>query len=112
MSNSRFARLMEPGHIGKIKTRNHIIKTANGTSFVEVTGFISDRMIGYYENLAKGGVGLLTVESCGVEYPLGVQHPPVQLHLDDDIYIPSYRALVDAVHKQGCPVFIQFQHAG
>jgi 2,4-dienoyl-CoA reductase (NADPH2) len=112
MPATNFARLLEPGYIGKLKTRNRIIKTANGTSFVEPTGFISDRMIAYYENLAKGGVGLLTVESCGVEYPLGVQHPPVQLHLDDDIYIPSYKALVDAVHKQGCPVFIQFQHAG
>jgi len=112
MSGSSFTRLLEPGYIGKVKTRNRIIKTANGTSFVEPTGFISDRMIAYYENLAKGGVGLLIVESCGVEYPLGVQHPPVQLHLDDDIYIPSYRALTEAVHRQGCPVFIQFQHAG
>ena len=110
--NSRFARILEPGNIGKLKTRNRIIKTASGTSFVEPTGFISDRMIAYYENLARGGVGLLIVESCGVEYPLGVQHPPVQLHLDDDSYIPSYRLLTEAVHKQGCPVFIQFQHAG
>ena len=47
-----------------------------------------------------------------MEYPLGVQHPPVQLRLDEDKYIPSYKALTDAVHKQGCPVFIQFQHAG
>ncbi len=31
-------------------------------------------MIAYYERLAKGGVGFLIVESCGVEYPLGIQH--------------------------------------
>lgn len=112
MSDNSFARLLEPGFIGKLKTRNRIIKTASGTSFVEPTGFIGDRMIAYYESLARGGVGMLTVESCGVEYPLGVQHPPVQLHLDDDVYIPSYRALTDAMHKQGCPVSLQFQHAG
>jgi 2,4-dienoyl-CoA reductase (NADPH2) len=69
-------------------------------------------MIAYYENLARGGVGLPMVESCGVEYPLGVQHPPVQLHLDEDKYIPGYRDLTDAIHNQGRPVFIQFQHAG
>jgi 2,4-dienoyl-CoA reductase (NADPH2) len=62
--------------------------------------------------MAKGGVGLLITESCGVEYPLGVQHPPVQFHLDDDKYIPSYTELVKVIHKHGCPVFIQFQHAG
>lgn len=112
MSNPDFQRLLEPGYIGGLKTRNRIIKTASGTSFVEPTGYMSQRAIDYYENLARGGVGLLIVESCGVEYPLGVQHPPVQLHLDDDKYIPGYRELTDAVHKQGCPVFIQFQHAG
>ena len=52
------------------------------------------------------------LESCGVEYPLGVQHPPVQFHLDDDKYIPSYAELAKAVHAQGCPIMIQFQHAG
>jgi 2,4-dienoyl-CoA reductase (NADPH2) len=62
--------------------------------------------------MAKGGVGLLIVESCGVEYPLGVHHPPVQFHLDDDKYIPSYSELTKAVHKQGCPIFIQLFHAG
>ncbi len=62
--------------------------------------------------MAKGGVGLLITESCGVEYPLGVQHPPVQFHLDDDKYIPSYAELVKVIHKHGCPAFIQFQHAG
>lgn len=112
MSNGSFSRIMEPAYIGKLKLRNRIIKTANGTSFVEPTGFINERMIAYYEHLASGGVGLLTIESCGVEYPLGVQHPPVQLRLDEDKYIPSYRTLTDAVHKHGCPVFIQFQHAG
>ena len=112
MTLNRFEKLLEPASIGKLKLRNRMIKTASGTSFIEPTGFVSDRMIAYYENLAKGGVGLLTVESCGVEYPLGVQHPPVQLRLDEDKYIPSYRELTDAVHKQGCPIFIQFQHAG
>jgi 2,4-dienoyl-CoA reductase (NADPH2) len=110
--NNRFQKLLEPGYIGKVRTRNRIIKTANGTSFIEPTGYVGDRALAYYENMAKGGVGLLITESCGVEYPLGVQHPPVQFHLDDDKYIPSYAELTKVIHKQGCPAFIQFQHAG
>jgi 2,4-dienoyl-CoA reductase (NADPH2) len=111
MSN-RFQKLLEPGYIGKVRTRNRIIKTANGTSFIEPTGYVGDRALGYYETMAAGGVGLLITESCGVEYPMGVQHPPVQFHLDDDKYIPSYAELVKVIHQQGCPAFIQFQHAG
>ncbi|OGO00802.1 MAG: hypothetical protein A2Y58_02510 [Chloroflexi bacterium RBG_13_51_52] len=112
MSNQRFQKLLESGQIGRVRTRNRMIKTANGTSFIEPTGYVGDRALAYYEAMAKGGVGLLITESCGVEYPLGVQHPPVQFHLDDDKYIPSYSELVKVIHKHGCPTFIQFQHAG
>ena len=106
MNNSRFPKLMEPGQIGRIKTRNRFIKTANGTSFIDPSGFVGDRAIAYYEALAKGGVGLLIVESCGVEFPLACQHVEAQFRLSDDKYIPSYADLVKAVHNQGCPIMI------
>ncbi len=49
------------------------------------------------QRLGKSGTGLIGVESCGGEYPLGLQHmhyfedgsyKGVQLRLDDDKYIP------------------------
>jgi len=104
--STKFTKLLEPGKIGRITTRNRMIKTANGTSFIQPDGYVGDRALAYYEAMAQGGVGLIISESCGVEYPLGVQHPPVQFHLDDDKYIPSYAELVKVVHKHGCPLFI------
>jgi 2,4-dienoyl-CoA reductase (NADPH2) len=118
---NRFQKLFEPGMIGPVKVKNRIIKTANGTSFMDADQTCGDRMIAYYERLAKGGVGFLVVESCGVEYPLGIQHihyhedgtyEGVQLHFDDDRLIPGFQKLTDACHKHGCKVSIQFQHAG
>ncbi len=58
MSSQKFEKLLEPGFIGKVRTRNRIIKTANGTSFIEPTGYVGDRALAYYEAMAKGGVGL------------------------------------------------------
>ena len=119
--SQRFEKLFEPGQIGPVKTKNRILKTANGTSYMDDDQTCGDRMITYYERLAKGGVGFLVVESCGVEYPLGIQHAHyyedgtyrgVQLHFDDDRLIEGFKMLTDAVHKHGCPVSIQFQHAG
>jgi 2,4-dienoyl-CoA reductase (NADPH2) len=110
--SGKFVKLLEPGQIGKIKTRNRLIKTANGTSLIEPSGYVGDRAIAYYEALARGGIGLLIVESCGVEFPLGCQHVEAQFRLSDDKYIPSYAELVKAAHVQGCPIMIQFQHAG
>jgi 2,4-dienoyl-CoA reductase (NADPH2) len=118
---SRFQKLFEPGMIGPVKVKNRIIKTANGTSFMDEDQTCGDRMVAYYERLAKGGVGFLVVESCGVEYPLGIQHihyyedgtfQGVQLHMDDDRLIPGFQKLTEAVHKHDCKVSIQFQHAG
>ncbi|MFK5953174.1 MAG: FAD-dependent oxidoreductase, partial [Desulfobacterium sp.] len=119
--SSRFSKLLEPGMIGPVKVKNRFIKTANGTSFMDDDQTCGDRMIAYYERLAKGGVGFLVVESCGTEYPLGIQHihyhedgtyDGVQLHFDDDRLIPGFKKLTDTVHKYGCKVSIQFQHAG
>ena len=116
-----FEKLLEPGMIGPVKTRNRMLKTANGTSFMEADQTVGPRMIAWYERLAKGGVGFLVVESSGVEYPLGIHHvhylpdgsyDAVQLHFEDDRLIPGFQRLTEAVHKQGCPVSIQLLHSG
>lgn len=116
-----FPKLFEPGMIGPVKVKNRIIKTANGTSYMDEDQTCGERMIAYYERLARGGVGFLVVESCGVEYPLGIQHihyfddgnyQGVQLHFDDDSLIPGFKRLTDACHKHDCKVSLQFQHAG
>ena len=78
-------------------------------------------MIAYYERLAKGGVGFLVVESCGVEYPLGIQHVhySARRQLRGRAAALRRRPLhprLPAAHRRGaqagCPVSIQFQHAG
>ncbi|HSW56841.1 MAG TPA: hypothetical protein VLH15_00400, partial [Dehalococcoidales bacterium] len=113
MAEHRFAKLLEPGYIGQVKTKNRLVKTAQGSSVIQPdTGFVGERALNYYENLIKGGVGLLIVESCGVEYPLGTHHPPVQFRLHDDVLIPSFSKLTAMAHKYDCPIFIQLIHSG
>ena len=45
MNNTKFEKLLEPGYIGKVRTRNRMIKTANGTSFIETSGYVGDRAL-------------------------------------------------------------------
>lgn len=112
MSAKKYQKLLEPFQIGRVKIRNRIMKTGAGTSFIEENGQVGERMIGFYEALAKGGVGLVTVESTGVDFPTGIHHPSVQLHFENDSYLPGFQKLTDAVHKQDCPVFLQLFHSG
>lgn len=112
MSGDKFRKLLEPEYIGKVKLRNRLIKTGAGTSFIGENGQVGDRIIGFYEALAKGGVGLVIVESTGVDFPTGIHHPSVQLHFENDSYIPGFRRLTDAVHAYQCRVFLQLFHSG
>jgi 2,4-dienoyl-CoA reductase (NADPH2) len=110
MSESkRFEKLLEPGYIGPVKTRNRIIKTAAGTHWSNQEHFhMNPKTLGFYEAVARGGVGLIIVESPSIDYPAaGERH-----RLDDDKYIDSYRELTEVIHKHGCPTFLQFYHNG
>jgi len=110
--NPEFHKLLEPYHIGKVKTRNRIIKTASGTSFWNKGDHrVSEKGKAFYEALARGGVGLIMVESPIVEYPFD-EPGDVRLRIDDDKYIQDISELTEVIHKHGCPAFVQLYHRG
>jgi 2,4-dienoyl-CoA reductase (NADPH2) len=108
-----FEKLMEPGYIGGVRTRNRIIKTASGYGLAEPDGTIGERSTALYERMARGGVGLIVFEFTTVEYPRGARRPTsAEARMDDDRYIEGFSKLTDAVHKHGCPIFLQIMHSG
>jgi 2,4-dienoyl-CoA reductase (NADPH2) len=109
--SKKFEKLMEPGYIGRLRTKNRIIKTAAGTGYAE-NGNPSKRMADFYAAFAKGGVGLVILENCGVEWPRGTHFIKTGLRFHDDHCIPYHSRLTEAVHRYDCPIFIQFMHAG
>jgi 2,4-dienoyl-CoA reductase (NADPH2) len=106
-----FEKLMEPGHIGSLRIKNRIIKTAAGTGY-DSEGYPTDRQAAYYSAFAKGGVGLIITESCGVEWPRGTHSILKGFRFHDDSCIPYHSRMVDEIHKYDCPIFIQYVHAG
>lgn len=61
-SSKRFQKLLEPGYIGSVPTRNRLLKTGSTPGFFPWEGGnIQQKMIDYFEALARGGVGLVTV---------------------------------------------------
>jgi len=109
---AKFERLLEPFYIGNIRTRNRLVKsTAESALYNENDFYISEACKAFYESLAKGGIGLLNVESPTIDYPLSMAN----LHgfrIDDDKYIPKLGELVQVIHKHHCPTFLQLHHAG
>ncbi len=112
MSKARFEKLLEPYYIGSVQTRNRIVKTAAGTRYNHIEDLhLSGTARAFYEALARGGVGLLMVESPAIDFPLGLTTVR-RFRLDDDKYIPLFSELTQVIHKHGCPAFLQLYHSG
>lgn len=110
--DKEFEKLLEPYQIGSIKTRNRIIKSGASMCYWHENDLhMSEVVKAFYEALARGGVGLLIVESVTIDYPLGVRWRE-KYRLDHDKYIQGLSELTHIIHKHGCPTFLQMWHDG
>ncbi len=111
-SNRDYKRLLEPGYIGSVRTRNRMIKSGAAMLYWHEDELdIPANMMAFYEALARGGVGLLVVESPTIDFPYGRRWNR-RYRIDDDKYIPGLSRLVEVIHKHGCPTFMQMNHDG
>src|SRR4030042_2935288 len=112
MPNKKFEKLLEPGYIGKVKTRNRMVKTGAGTfMWHEDETRMNKKILAYYESLARGGVGLLIVESPTIDYPAGARWRQ-RYRIDDDKFIKGLSELPKLINNYGCPTFMQMNHDG
>ena len=111
MTNANYSKLFEPGIIGKMSVKNRIVMAPMATNFAGASGEVNDRLVKYYAERARGGVGLVIVENSTIKHPEG-KCVACQLRIDGDKYIPGYQELAEAVHLYGAKIFQQIVHAG
>lgn len=107
----KYKHLFTPGKIGNLVVPNRIIMAPMATNYPSETGGITEFLVDYYEQRAKGGTGLIIAENCCVDYPAG-KGGATQLRLDEDRFIPGISRLVEAVHYWGAKISIQINHSG
>ncbi len=107
----RIEKLLEPIAIKGVRLKNRMVKPGQGMRYADKEGYMSDRLLAFYEATAKGGVGLITLEVCSVDFPLGMSGAG-HLRIDDDRFIPGLGQMAATIHKYQCPVFLQLGHAG
>ena len=108
MSN-QFPALFKPLQIRHKTLRNRIVFGSH-TANMSNLGLPGERHRGYYEERARGGVGMIVVE------PVPVHRTAVLtrgnfLHSTDEI-IPHFRKITDAVHAHGAVICHQLYHVG
>lgn len=106
----KFPTMFSPVQIGSVTVPNRFVVPPMGNNLANTDGSLSDRSLSYYEARAKGGFGLITIESTVVyEQAKGGPRKPC---LFSDSTVESFRRVTEACHAYGAKVSIQLQHAG
>jgi len=104
------SKLFEPSKIGMMELKNRIVMPAIQLNYANNAGFVTNQLENFYEERAKGGVGLIIVGSSYTE-PLGRSFTNM-LGIAEDRFIPGLKRLVDIIHSYGAKAALQIYHAG
>jgi 2,4-dienoyl-CoA reductase-like NADH-dependent reductase (Old Yellow Enzyme family)/thioredoxin reductase len=106
-----FEKLFSPIKIGKLEIKNRIVMTAAEFSLGQIDGTPTERMMDYYEERAKGEVGLIIPGICRVN-DMGAASTFTQLSMSSDRHIEPMREMARRIHSHGAKLCIQLHHPG
>ncbi len=106
-----FKNLFQPIKIGKMTVPNRIVHAPTDISTCTTEGEVTERLIAYNEEIAKGGCGLIII---GASSPDRVTGRPsiTAVSVDQDYFIPGLHRLAESMHKHGAKCAVQIQHPG
>ena len=99
------------GEIAGVKMANRCIVSPMTRTSATVDGIVTDQMADYYARFARGGWGMVMTEGVYIDlkYSQGYTYQP---GIATDEQAESWRKVVDAVHAEGVPIFMQIFHCG
>ncbi|MGJ9403548.1 FAD-dependent oxidoreductase [Arthrobacter sp. KK5.5] len=103
--------LFQPGRIGRMALKNRFVQSPIFTQYAGTSGEVTDRLIEYFRERARGGAALLITENTSVDWEVGrtVGHP---IRIDHDRFRSGLADLVEAVHNEGSKIAVQLHHTG
>jgi 2,4-dienoyl-CoA reductase-like NADH-dependent reductase (Old Yellow Enzyme family) len=103
--------LFSPQKIGNVEIKNRIVRSATFEHRAEKHGYVGPKIIEFYDDLARGGTGLIITGFTGIDP--SATGSPYQLRLDNESYIPGHKKLVKIVHDQpDIKLAVQIVHLG
>ncbi|MEQ8967584.1 MAG: FAD-dependent oxidoreductase [Azospirillaceae bacterium] len=105
-----FAHLLSPFRIGKVDLRNRVVFQPHFTALGTRQGMPSDDHRAYHEERARGGVGLIVMESMAI-HPTGKMSRRF-VNAWDPAVVPPLARVAEAVHAHGARLFGQLTHGG
>ena len=103
--------LLSPMKIGSMTVKNRTVMTAAEFSLGQTNGKPTERLMDYYEERAKGGVGMIIPGICRVN-DMGGASTFTQLAMSHDYHIEPMREFAGRLHRHGAKLCIQLHHPG
>ena len=103
--------LFSPGKIRNVQIKNRIVRSATYEKRATKDGYVADRLIKLYTDLAQGGTGLIITGAIAVDpKSSGSQN---QAYLYEDSYVSGQKQLVEAVQNYSdVKIAAQLVHIG
>ena len=103
--------LASPASIGALELKNRMVMAAMGSNFASEDGHTTDQLISYYEERARGGIGLIILETSAITWPAGASMPNM-IGFSKDEFIPNLQVLTQRIHQHGSKIAAQLNHSG
>ena len=102
----------KPKKIGSIEIKNRFVRSATFEGMATEDGYITEKHIELYKNLAKGGVGLIITGYAYVQENGRAFDKQTGVSKDD--FIPGLSKVAEVIHNNGdgCKVALQIAHCG
>ena len=111
LTRTSYPHLFSARSIGPVRLRNRVAVAPMTRTSATADGRATEKMVQYYASFARGGFGLIITEGTYTDetHSQGYAHQP---GIANQAQAIAWRAVADAVHTAGAPIFVQLMHAG
>lgn len=109
--NSQFPNLTRRGKMGPWMLPHRLLMAPMGSLNATEDGYVTQHMIDFYVDMAKGGIGLIIVECTFMDEWLSKGEDNC-LGLTRDDMVTGHARLANAIHDQGARCVLQLCHIG
>lgn len=103
-------KIFESAKLGRLAVKNRLIRSGTWEGMAPSDGSVTDDLLQKYTALAEGGAGTIVTGFTSVADEDA--YCETVMRLSNDVLIPRYRELADAVHARDCRIMAQLALGG
>jgi 2,4-dienoyl-CoA reductase-like NADH-dependent reductase (Old Yellow Enzyme family) len=108
---TRYQNVFSPFKFANVEVKNRIEVSPMLCCMATPDGYITRELIEFYQTIARGGAGIVTVGDVVIDTEYAPGHMG-QMSVGDDRIVGGLSTLVESIQKYGAKASIELNHAG